>query len=113
MAGSRAQDRRSRQALAERRRAFQGSESGGAGPALARLGDDADFDVLREMLSRERLENEQHLSESQIEAIMTNAAKGLALIQNPDSIKILRSVSREEKNLRVRQAAIDAMRYWD
>lgn len=79
--------------------------------ALARLGDDAGFGILTGMMRRQHLASELGLSEQAIEAVMINASKGLALIQKPESIKILESVSREDKNMRVRQAAIDAIAY--
>ena len=62
------------------------------------------------MLERQDLSSEG-LNEDQTEAVMTNAAKGLALIRKPESIKILESVSRHDKNMRVRQAAILALNF--
>lgn len=78
--------------------------------SLARLGDPSGQDVLLSMLERPRLETDLGLREEDIERVMTNAVKGLALIQNPASIKILENVSRNDKNLRVRQVAIDALK---
>ena len=77
---------------------------------LARLGDDSGFEVLRNMVTRPQFST-LGMQEAQIEAVMINAIKGLALIQKPESIKILRSLSQDDKNLKVRQAAIDAMNY--
>ncbi len=77
--------------------------------SLARLGDDAGYPVLVKMLDRDELTREHGMDESQIEAAMTNAAKGLALIRKAESIKILTSVAKNEKNLRVRQAAMDTL----
>ena len=76
--------------------------------ALARLGDDAGAEVLIKMLERRELSS-QSMGEDQIEAVMTNAAKGLALIRKPESIKILESISRSDKNMKVRQAALRAL----
>lgn len=78
--------------------------------ALARLGDSAGSKILVEMLDRGDLENNLKMSEPAIEAAMINASKGLALIQNEESVRILESVSRKDKNLRVRQAAMNAAR---
>lgn len=78
--------------------------------SLARLGSAAGRAVLISMLDRESLSSGAlDLSEAEIEKIMINAAKGLALIPDSESIKILRSVAREDKSLKVRQAAIDAL----
>ncbi len=78
--------------------------------SLARLGSPAGSAVLIKMLDRESLSGgDPGPSEEQIEKIMINAAKGLALIPDPESIKILRSVARGDKSLKVRQAAIDAL----
>ena len=77
---------------------------------LARLGSPAGSAVLIKMLDRESLSGgEINLTEEQIEKIMINATKGLALIPDPESIKILRSVARGDKSLKVRQAAMDAL----
>ncbi len=76
--------------------------------ALARLGDPSGFDVLIKMTDRAEFA-QLGMQEQQVEAVMINAIKGLALIQTPESIKILKSLSREEKSLKVRQAAIDAV----
>ncbi len=77
--------------------------------ALARLHDDAGFDVLIKMLGRQDLTLQYRMNEDQIEAVMTNAAKGLALIRKPESIKILTSVSHSDKNMKIRQAAMHAL----
>ena len=78
--------------------------------ALARFGNAAGYDVLRSMLDRERLSGHLRLNDAQIEGVMTNAARGLALIQRPESIKILETLSKRDRNLKVRQAAFDALR---
>ncbi len=79
--------------------------------ALARLGDGSGSEVLIKMLERETLVSEYKMPEDEIEKVMINATKGLALIQRPDSIKILESVSRSDTNLKVRQAAINAINF--
>lgn len=77
--------------------------------ALARLGDDAGRDVLASMLKREELAS-LGMDEPAIERAMINAIKGLALIRRPESVKILEFIARGEENLRVRQAAMEALR---
>lgn len=78
--------------------------------ALARLRDPAGYDVLVSMLERDRLEAEMALDEARIESAMINAMKGLALIPRPESIRILESISRQDKNLRVRQASLETLK---
>ncbi|HTL71115.1 MAG TPA: HEAT repeat domain-containing protein [Candidatus Eisenbacteria bacterium] len=79
--------------------------------ALARLGDASGLTVLTRMTDRRELETSRRMAEPEIENLMTNAIKGLALIPGPESIKILQTLAREDRNLRVRQAAMDAMQF--
>ncbi len=76
---------------------------------LARLGDDAGLEILEKMLDRDSLSNDYKIREEEIEALMINATKGLALIKRPGSIKILKTVSQGDKSLKVRQAAMAAL----
>jgi HEAT repeat protein len=78
--------------------------------SLARLGDDSGLEVLLKMLDRQWLETQAGLSQEAIEEIMTSGSKGLALISNQESIKILEIVSQNDKSLKVRQAAISALK---
>jgi HEAT repeat protein len=77
--------------------------------ALARVGNAEGYDVLLSMLERGRLAGEFQLDEQRIESTMINAMKGLVLIPRRDSIKILETISKEDKNLRVRQASLDSL----
>ncbi len=77
--------------------------------ALARLKNDSGLEILNDMLKRSELENELNMSEESIESVMTNALKGLGLIKNANSVKILESISKTDKNIHVRQAALAAM----
>lgn len=79
--------------------------------ALARLKDASGAEVLHSMLEREELKLQYALADAALEAVMINAAKGLALIHGPESIKILESISRNDKSLKVRQAAVEALEY--
>ena len=79
--------------------------------ALARVHDDSGLSILLGMMDREALSERHELDEAQIEAVMINAAKGLALIRKPEATKILGSVSRGDKNMKVRQAALDALNF--
>ncbi len=78
--------------------------------ALARLGNTDGYDILLSMLERERLSREMNLDEAQIESVMVNAMRGLALIPKADSIKILQTISKGDRNLRVRQASLDSLK---
>jgi HEAT repeat protein len=79
--------------------------------ALARLGRADGLPVLLKMADRERLSAGQNMPEDQIEKILINATKGLALIPSPESIKILETLSSRDKSMKVRQAAIAALEY--
>ncbi len=79
--------------------------------SLARLGNDSGFEVLLKMLDRQSLILNGALGESEIETIMINATKGLALIKRSESLETLQKISREDKNLKVRQAAMEALHY--
>ena len=79
--------------------------------ALSRLGNADGYDVLLSMLERRRLSGELSMGEPQIEAAMINASKGLALLHRPESVKILETVSKEDRNLKVRQAALVALQH--
>lgn len=81
--------------------------------SLARLGDDSGRDVLLKMAERESLEAEYQLNEEQIEKVMVNAVKGLALVGGASSREVLESLSRRDKSLKVRQAALEAIQYHD
>ena len=78
--------------------------------ALARLGDEEGHAILMSMLERERLSNVMKMDEAQIENTMVNATRGLALIPRPESIKILQLISKEDRNMHVRQASLDSLK---
>ena len=63
------------------------------------------------MLDRDDLSSRYQLSEAQVEKIMMNAAKGLAMTGRSESLPILENVSRQDRSLKVRQAALDAIEY--
>ncbi len=79
--------------------------------ALARLGDESAVDVLSKMLDRQSLVRDHDMDEEAVEKVMINATKGLALLKNPKTSGLLELVSKNDKNLKVRQAAINAMEY--
>lgn len=77
--------------------------------SLARLGDDSGWNVLVKMLDRGALKLNHSMSEDQIEKVMTNAIKALAELGRSDSLPILESLARTDENLKVRQAALQAI----
>ena len=79
--------------------------------SLAKLGKGSGYSILIKMLDRHALEQEEALPEEKIEEIMTNAAKGIALLDKPESLEILAKISNSDKNLKVRQAAMEALAY--
>ncbi len=79
--------------------------------SLARLGDDSGWNVLFKMLDRNALALNHQLTKPEIEKVMTNAVKGLALLKKKESAPILESLARNDESLKVRQAAIEALKY--
>lgn len=79
--------------------------------ALARLGNDSGWEVLLKMLDRSILASNYQMSKPEIEKVMVNAIKGLAHLERPDSLPILKSLAQGDESLKVRQAAIDTIKY--
>lgn len=78
--------------------------------SLARLGDDSGKEVLLKMLDRNILVSHQ-MSKQEIENVMVNAVKGLAMLKNVEFIPLLQSLAQGDESLKVRQAAIEAIQY--
>ncbi len=77
--------------------------------ALASLGDRSGLTVLRSIVDRQSLGRQAALSADQAEIAMVNALKALAMLRDAESLPLLERVAREDPNLRVRQAARDAI----
>ncbi len=77
--------------------------------SLARLKDDSGWAVLMKMLDRNALIHNYSMSKNQAETVMTNAVKGLAELNRPDSLPLLESLAETDESLKVRQAAIEAI----
>ena len=77
---------------------------------LARMGDDSGKDVLMKMLDRSVLASHYSMPKEQIERVMVNAIKGLAQIQAEGSLSLLRTLSETDESLKVRQAALEALK---
>lgn len=78
--------------------------------SLARLGDGSGRDVLMKMLDRSVLASHYSMPKEQIEKVMVNAIKGLAQIQDKESLSLLRTLSTTDESLKVRQAALEALK---
>jgi len=78
--------------------------------SLARLGDDSGWQILAKMLDRSILAA-NHMSDEEIEKVMINATKGLALIKREEAVSVLETLAKEDKSLKVRQAVIEALEY--
>jgi HEAT repeat protein len=77
--------------------------------ALASLGDGSGIAVLRSIVDREALGRQAQLSADQAETAMVNALKAFALLRDEGSLPLLEKVAREDPNLRVREAAREAI----
>jgi HEAT repeat protein len=78
--------------------------------SLARLGDDSGWDVLVKMLDRSTLRLHYAMSKDQMEKVMTNALRGLAELERHESLPLLESLAATDESLKVRQAAIEALK---
>lgn len=78
---------------------------------LARLGDDSGKKVLIQMLDRKGLAAFYQMPKDRIEKVMVNAVRGLAQLKDPDSLPLLKSLAQSDESLKVREAAMEAIRY--
>jgi hypothetical protein len=76
--------------------------------ALASLKDPSGLPVLHTMIDRTSLAR-LSLTGDQVEAAMVNALKALALLRNPESLPLIRKIAESDPNLRVREAARQAV----
>jgi hypothetical protein len=77
--------------------------------ALASLGDGSGIAVLRSIVDREALGRQAQLTADQAETAMVNALKAFALLRDEGSLPLMEKVAREDPNLRVREAARNAI----
>jgi len=78
--------------------------------SLARLESGAGYGELLKMTDRVSLHAVASLDEARTEEIMVTAVKGLALLAKPESRNVLESLSKNDLSLKVRQAAIEALK---
>lgn len=81
-----------------------------AAMAMARLGDDSGWNEMMTMIDRETLEEQFMLNEQQIEPIMVNAMKAIRMTKRTDAQETLALIAKKDDNLRVRQAAMEALK---
>ncbi len=81
--------------------------------ALARLGSDAGVPVLEQMLDRQLTEQEPGITPAQVEETMIGAVRALAVVRGAESRSLLDRLAKEDPSLKVRQAAIEAVRALD
>lgn len=78
--------------------------------SLARLGDDSGWEVLVKMLDRSVLASHYQMSKAEIERTMVSALRGLSRIRRTESFPLIESLAQSDESLKVRQAALDAMK---
>ena len=81
--------------------------------ALAKLGDDSGRDRIFQMLDREFLGSVGDMSEEQRTEAMLNAMKGAVLLKDPSFRPSLEEISDQDPDLKVRQAAFEALSQLD
>jgi HEAT repeat protein len=78
--------------------------------AAARLGSDAGLGVLSEMLDRQLVAQVPGITAEQQEDAMIEAVKALAALRAPGSLDLLHRLAEDDPSLKVRQAAIEALK---
>ncbi len=78
--------------------------------ALARLRDPSGVQVLHQMLDRKHLESLPEIKEIQITEAIINAARAVALLKDSTARPLLEELRNHDKDLKVRAAAIDALK---
>ncbi len=78
--------------------------------AMARLGSDGGLAVLEEMLDRDLVAQVPGITPEQQEDAMIEAVKALAAIEGPAVAELLERLSESDPSLKVRQAAMEALR---
>ncbi len=81
--------------------------------ALAKLGDDSGRDRIFQMLDRKFLSSVADMTEDQRSEAMMNAMKGAVLLGDPSFQPSLTEISEQDPNLKVRQAAFEALAQLD
>lgn len=77
---------------------------------LAQLGSNAGETLLIKMLDRQALQNQHQVSANNIESIMINAIKGLAMIHSTNCLSLLQQIAENDPSLKVRHMAMEAVK---
>ena len=78
--------------------------------ALARMRDASGLEVIHQMLDRKYLESLPELKGHQISEAMINEASAVTILQDASARPLLEELRRNDKDLKVRAAAIDALK---
>lgn len=78
--------------------------------AIARFGDPGGLDILREMLDRRHLDEQARMTEEEKQEAMVGAIKAIVILRERSVLPVLTAISTGDPNLKVRQAAIEALR---
>lgn len=78
--------------------------------ALARLRDPSGVEIIHQMLDRKHLESLPAVSAAQVSEAMINAARAAALLKDSSARSLLEEVRENDQDLKVRGAAIEALK---
>ncbi len=78
--------------------------------ALARFGDASGCPILMKMLDRDYLKQMGTAQERQIQQVMINAVRAAALLKDAQLNERLAQISKSDRNLKVRQAALETLK---
>jgi len=78
--------------------------------ALARLRDAAGIPVLHQMMDRRQLDSTADISEIQKSDAIINASRAVALLKDTSARPMLEEIGNNDKDLKARSAALDALR---
>lgn len=84
-----------------------------AAVGLARLGSDSGYQELLKMADRKTLELQPDMRGDSVEEIMISGIKGLSLLSRKDSFPTLEQISKHDESLKVREAAIQALKLFE
>ncbi len=79
--------------------------------SLAKLGSPASYEELLKMTDRKTLASYPGMKEDKIEQVLVNAIKGLGLLKKKEALPLLVNLADHDKSLKVREAAIQALKY--
>ncbi|PYV10637.1 MAG: hypothetical protein DMG07_20790 [Acidobacteria bacterium] len=78
--------------------------------ALARLRDPAGIPVLHQMMDRRQLDSTPDINEIQKSDAIINASRAVALLKDTSARPMLEEIGNNDKDLKARSAALDALK---